>query len=897
MIALIAFLMLLLPCHCYGQVTTVDVNMGGHLGGVSGAFFGTVAEQKFVFKSNNGGNLRSTVRMQTGNVEGEYLAARMLEQAGVDTPRVELVKIRGKKGLFAKSNFIGDGYGDSRVFKDYLGKADLPPYPRMLPTEEKLRLYAEKFAAKLDLNQVRKLQVIDVLMGNGDRHGGNIFLTQRGSGKYGLMAIDHNFAFVTQRQKPDNSTHTKNAGWQRNFLRSFNGSAIFGSSARRAGSVANIVEKNCVYRICLQVAPDRVAYQKIISETKSTFSDEVISKLVNELPEEISAKRKSELSEILKWRRDNMAKAFDDYLQERMLHKQGDKVRTWLVSKGIGCSSAMQDFLVEQLIKPNVGPRKQQYSVRVVDGYYYLRAAGATRKQALSVLEHALLYLGTEGKSALEKYKREMAVIDEGFQHQKAYKKVLSKVFCQRLCLIMQKVKYAILPGLRRKARERLQHLDSTYSLLDKELRKKGNNRGAILTKQQVLLEEYVSLLKKAEFVPGRSLLRAKNELVLRRAMANSFPVKPTLPEKQSKSQLSRLLKSRTGTVKTSVHVLFTVLLTHLMTEQFHRGEIDIKRAIEMIDSPEVMVMLPLAIGESKLLKHRPPAISGLIKPLAQFIGTAVAFEIIMKVATEATEGLAENGSKPRFSTIMSKKALRHRYLRNLFRIVKNRERRRKLLKEVFCDRLFTCEFAMMSCGAIVGARAGLVIGSHFGLSSVITSVIGGAIGAVGASALGRHLDIKLRLARLNGKRYDLRSILTEKSTGDISVDYPRAKAGLIKINEYLKYRNETVQILIKHYLVKLSALSEKSSMVDIEKKNNLINDILALFKKDLALFHQLKDVSNNGFVSCLEEDTITAQELVSAQLLVFSLDQGQYTVAETKATGPSMSDLNIQGF
>ena len=906
-------LALLFLCCAKGAlaVEQVTVTQKHALDGVSGAFSGTVDGKSFVFKSNGGGNLlHSSVRMVSGNVEGEYLAARMLKELGLESPSVRLVKVKGRSGLYSMSEFIGDRYENSRVFKNYLQEADLPAYPRLNPTKEKLRSYSQEFVQRLDVEQIRKLQLVDVLIGNGDRHSGNMFLRSVSSGKHRIIAIDHGFAFVTKNQKPDLTTHSDNAGWQRNFVKSYDGLAQLGSAMKQAGTVANIVERNCIYRICLMEAADQSAYQRTIREIVGKFSNDFIDGLLADLPEEIGSVRRQQIRDVLTWRRDNLSRAFAKYLTIRQGPLGKTNVQTYLRNKGVQCSSVMEEFIVEHLVQLRDGPCRQ-HSIRVVEGYYHLRAAGATRSQALNILSEAIVYLGGDKRAQLRLYKKEFASIDEKMRSFQGSKASLSKTVMKNLRLLFGKIKYAVLPLAKIQARQRLQHLDELYLRLDRHLRDGRGNQNKIIRRQGEILTEYISLLEKAEFIGGESLQRAKSELLLKRALVAKTPL--LMREnvmKPRKRPLPRLVRVGRNVVGKSIHTLFAFLVAHLVTEQYHRGKVDIKAAIEMLNSPEVAIFLPLACLESKLIQSRAPAAEGLLRPLSKFIVTAVAFEFVSRFAAEATRGIGGE-SRPTFTKIMVRKEWRKQYISNLGRLLRDPLKRRQLLGQVFNERIVTCEFAMMCCGAIVGARLGMSVGLRvgsiggpkgIGVGTVVGSIIGGAIGAVASSEVGRRIDISSRLSRLNDKRSKLALVLSEKGTGNLEKDYQKARNGLIFIQEYFKFRNETAKKLTNHYLNTVGRLAEGEANSEKEaKKEARRRRILKIFEDDLVLFENLlqneDDSSGRELIVDLENDTFIAYEMIKAQVIDRFSSIEKQTLARADYEEPSVADLNMTGF
>lgn len=372
------------------SVPTLHVEKERAVGeGAAGAFFAEVKGKTYLFKSNVSPD-QSSLRMRTGNVEGEVLAARILNHAGIETPGSAIVRIEGKEGLFVRNDFVGDRFRGDEVVKT----PGTVPLPRIeaesAPTANRAEA-RRSFESLFDMKQLRRLQVLDLIMGNGDRHGGNFFLRKSASGPMKLIPIDHNYALVGFGQKPEIGESVSIMGWQRNFVKSFNGSGALLGYGHSSGTVEQILGRNDVYQAAVTLAPDRAAYGEIVAELKKGLSDEFIRNMIRDLPPEIDPTRRRELEETLRWRRDHVGEALDAYLAKRS-SASVPSFRSWIRQRGLDRTSAEEEFLLRRIVRPDPA-QPGSYVLDMEGGYRHLRLAGAPRKEATSIMRGALLSL------------------------------------------------------------------------------------------------------------------------------------------------------------------------------------------------------------------------------------------------------------------------------------------------------------------------------------------------------------------------------------------------------------------------------------------------------------------------------------------------------------------------
>lgn len=248
-------------------------------GGVSETFTGTVGGKKYVFKS---AKIPEDLDMVRNNLEAELLTAKIFNFLGVKAPQAkfgkfdtgssiqDLLQVEFVAGESFDAFFRNHGYNKATAIKN------------------------------LDVTEFRRIQVLDVLVGNGDRHDGN-FLVQAGK----VVPIDHNLAFATDQ------VIAKGTSWQKNFLSKI-------PVDWNHNSLQHILYRNSIGTAVTDDLSAFKEYYQIISEIESQLTDEVIDRFVNDLPDSLAdSARKQELSRILKARRDQLRTAFEEH--ERFL--------------------------------------------------------------------------------------------------------------------------------------------------------------------------------------------------------------------------------------------------------------------------------------------------------------------------------------------------------------------------------------------------------------------------------------------------------------------------------------------------------------------------------------------------------------------------------------------------
>jgi hypothetical protein len=232
--------------------------------GTSQVFFARTREGKFLFKkegkTQRGSRAAGEVLGSYANFEGELLATRLLQTLSILTPRTMVASVTGLKGRFLLSAYIDqETFGEGKIFQ---GVASLPPQ------------------GKVDLQALRRLQVADLLMGNADRHGGNLWFRENPTtGLLEPIAFDHSFAFGNSEISPQ---------WEHGAAFSLpisHPSQLLGTSP--SWQTREILSKNACYRGAL-VYPEGVEdYLREAERIRTLLTDEKIGELVAELPRQV----------------------------------------------------------------------------------------------------------------------------------------------------------------------------------------------------------------------------------------------------------------------------------------------------------------------------------------------------------------------------------------------------------------------------------------------------------------------------------------------------------------------------------------------------------------------------------------------------------------------------------
>lgn len=132
---------------------------------------------RYLFKANVPFVFQGVQVTRHGNFEGELVTRALFERLGVRAPDLYLVRVEGRRELHLRIRFAGDRFTD--------GETAIPQ--RELAPE-----------APVDREACRMIQLVDLLVGNLDRHEDNLLFFRRpGDSSWNPVPIDHNLALLT----------------------------------------------------------------------------------------------------------------------------------------------------------------------------------------------------------------------------------------------------------------------------------------------------------------------------------------------------------------------------------------------------------------------------------------------------------------------------------------------------------------------------------------------------------------------------------------------------------------------------------------------------------------------------------------------------------------------------
>jgi hypothetical protein len=232
--------------------------------GASETFIGVVNGKKYVFKADEP---VFSLDMLSSNAEGEILASKIFNKFELPAPKVQygIFDVGGERKRLMAFDFVEDGISVTKYLANF-------GYDN------------------INLDQFRRMQVVDLLIGNGDRHNGNFFILPKNGS---IVPIDHNMAFATNRIIDPDTT------WQKCFLKDI-------ESLDSHQTPRHILLRNTLGKMVYKNEGTR-GYEHIIRQIQKELTDDEIRKLVGSLPTVAAdEERKKELTEILMWRRNNL---------------------------------------------------------------------------------------------------------------------------------------------------------------------------------------------------------------------------------------------------------------------------------------------------------------------------------------------------------------------------------------------------------------------------------------------------------------------------------------------------------------------------------------------------------------------------------------------------------------
>lgn len=304
-----ALLPLLLLASARADVETVDITRRRRAGfgpaaGVSGAFFGEVDGQRYLFKTN--APIRSMFGLKreslTGNVESEWLSHRLMRQAGVASPEVDVVQRPGRRHSLARVQHMAD----------------------MFPGQELVRgADALKAGDRIDLAAVHRMQAVDLLIGNPDRHALNMwFVKDPASGLLRPIAFDHNIALGTRQSFTGTRGHTNWSAFEQTVVRTLpDGTPVPG------GMAAESMGRNPLYADAILHPGELRSLHRQAGLVAASIGEERIRTLVAEIPASAigsgdKAARRAELEAHLLRRRRELVPAIEAYMRQHPAYLQ-----------------------------------------------------------------------------------------------------------------------------------------------------------------------------------------------------------------------------------------------------------------------------------------------------------------------------------------------------------------------------------------------------------------------------------------------------------------------------------------------------------------------------------------------------------------------------------------------
>jgi len=210
-----------------------------------------------------------------GNFEAEIIASKIFRDFGLLCPRVEPVNIKGRGGLYLRAEWVDESFtGGAR--------------PKQI--KEVVR------GDSIDVNQVRLLQVLDVLLGNGDRHEENLLFAPGKEGMLIPIPIDNNLALS------DRSV-VAYGDWQFNFRTELT-------------NVDHLMQRNSIYQRYATRPGAAEDYIRIVRLVREKLTDDYLQELIANVDPDVITfgnpmKRKRDILKTLQSRRDRLVRFFD----------------------------------------------------------------------------------------------------------------------------------------------------------------------------------------------------------------------------------------------------------------------------------------------------------------------------------------------------------------------------------------------------------------------------------------------------------------------------------------------------------------------------------------------------------------------------------------------------------
>lgn len=249
---------------------------------------------KYVLKANVPAMLRGYEATKYGNFEAEIVAYKLFQLLGVRSPEVRVVKLEGKSELYLRIRFADEDFSHGQtaaaINKTSVAEADA-----------------------VDLDRARAISIVDLLIGNPDRHEGNILLHRAAGGPWIPVPIDHNFALVTKAV-------TGVESWA---LAPIPGPDASDADVKACGDKYITFKHRNLITIRGAKGPEGAAGLKAAAaKLVAALSDAELTRIVRSIPPEAivgrpAEERFAELVEVLRARRDAIPAFLERYLKIR----------------------------------------------------------------------------------------------------------------------------------------------------------------------------------------------------------------------------------------------------------------------------------------------------------------------------------------------------------------------------------------------------------------------------------------------------------------------------------------------------------------------------------------------------------------------------------------------------
>lgn len=255
----------------------------------------TVADRnghRYVLKANSRTLVTDRVAVKYGNFEAEIIAHAVFQLLGLDSPEVRVVALEGRTDLYLRIR-----YADA----SFTHGADAKPVNRTSIAE----------ADPIDLDAVRKIALTDLLIGNADRHEGNILVYRTPAGVWMPIPIDHNFALVT-------APVTEVQSWALTPIPAANASPR--ATVAYGDRFLTFTRGNRVTVQAVRGAEGHAALTALAARLQRELTDAALVRMVRSIPPEAVAvgepdTRFAELIEVLTARRDAIPGFLERYFQ------------------------------------------------------------------------------------------------------------------------------------------------------------------------------------------------------------------------------------------------------------------------------------------------------------------------------------------------------------------------------------------------------------------------------------------------------------------------------------------------------------------------------------------------------------------------------------------------------